>query len=135
MSVPYFIHKDDADRYDAMQKERRYLKAQVNVLFQIEISKYTEKEYNDYPEEGFPGWRLADLWVTSQMEEFFQAINLKYNVPEIRGKSAFDKMSNQDYSNYYVYFLGWRCDDDFGVQMMGVAKDGIAKCKKAIGVK
>jgi hypothetical protein len=118
MSMPYFIHKDDLDMYQAFRKEH----GELVKLVQVEIDKLTAED----PLE----WVKAEWAVSNSFSVQFDLLNKKY---PYRYKTMFDAFNEKD---WVAHFLGWPMDKAFGEAMLGVAEKGIDDCTKVIkGIK
>lgn len=116
MSMPYFVHKDDADAYDAREKELRPIIERAKEAVSKLDRKISHKQY--YKERS----AVEDSFSPEQ-----DLINTKYG--EIRIKSVFDKVDDRE---YVVYFRGRRLDKKFGDAMVGTAEDGIDAILKVL---
>lgn len=120
MSIPWLVHKEDADNYDAFYNEPIFAEYEKRVQ-EIE----GDRSFLNSPEQT----ELVNKQLNLIGEEFdprFKALEEKYGT--FRVIRAFDPKP-KDTENYYVYYRGRRLDKEFGGKMMGVAYDGIEKIK------
>lgn len=104
--MPYFVHKEDVDDYDKQREELEPLRKKLRGC------GYQSEEYR----------KLEDM-----LKPLFDEIFKKYKF--IRTKTMFDSINEKD---YIPYFMGVRMEGEFAEKMLGIAEDGIDKCKKAI---
>lgn len=128
MSNAYYVHKDDADRYDACTKEtdpfiKQLYKAEGEIV--AALSRGTllgNKEVNEKI-------RIARAPFESQI----LAIRKKYDADNFRVLTLFDPKyggpeAKKDYLVYYRGFRWGNCGDD----IVNVAIEGAGKCLKII---
>lgn len=116
MSIPYLVHKEDADRYDAKNAALEPFREGLR-LRELNMKSFDEYETPEY-------------------KKFYEQLSLECDEAakpfgEIRIISAFDTRP-QDIWNYYTYYRLGRWGEASGCEMMGIARQGIKSIKKAI---
>ncbi len=123
MSIPYLVHKDDADDYDAREEETAPIRGDYRAKDEeITRSLFSRAHTKEQGQKAYQ--ELYDEFIP-----LFDAINKKYKA--IRIVSAFDTQP-KNMTNYYTYYRGMRWGDSAGCEMMSIAKTGIDNCKKAL---
>lgn len=122
MSIPYLVHKDDAEGYDAINVEMGKLREAYKV-FECELMV-----------QGLWGNRISRLFdkIADRLcEKKYDQLKLKYGDPRVI--SAFEKYP-KDLKNYFTYYRGRRWGEAAGCEMTKIAQEGIEKCHKALSI-
>lgn len=111
MSIPYLVHKEDADAYDAI----------CNAIYEFERKIWKEIDGNE------------DLEFSDENQKRFKEmkalLDRKYGRP--RTISGFEAMPN-DIENYFTYIRGIRFGPAASCELRKVTQDGIDACMKVI---
>lgn len=116
MSIPYLVHKEDADLYDANEKIMEPLREELRAFERT----LTEEDYG-------PTGKYEDF--RKSLDIKFKAVYDSLKMPRCIG--AFEPQP-ADLENYYTYYRGHRWGEAKSCEMMDVAHKGIEACKKAI---
>lgn len=121
MSIPYLVHKKDADLYDKIEKARRKLWMECCEFMEKALAGLEGREYCE-----------KEVELRKPYDERWAAIekDLGGPVPTI---SMFDPQP-ADLENYFTYFIGHRWGEAKGDEMCKIAQNGIKACKTALKI-
>lgn len=123
MSVPYLIHKEDADEYDACLKELEPKRKAHLKQIGRNRERYHKGEITN--EENYQLDRPLEEDFLKTNEALFERMRLVRTIDAFAPKP-------KDLENYYTYYSEVRWGEAKDCQMMRIARDGIQKCKEVI---
>lgn len=126
MSIPYLVHKEDADKYDDLMKENgelflEYRKLSDDLKIKCGEGKITNDELNE---------ELSLYLKRYGLDKKTEEQDKKYN--KLRIINIFSEQP-KDLENYYTYFTGHRWGEAKNCRMMDIAHKGLKASRKALG--
>jgi len=117
MSIPYLVHKEDAEAYDHCVRARQEIF--LNAKKWLKTANVVPLDRRDDPAQPF----YDQPEIMSKFEKIYN------DEKKLRIITAFQTQP-KDLQNYFTYYRGMRWDDADECEMMGTALNGIKACKE-----